>query len=83
MALLTLMKGSLAYGDDALLSEADFALEEGERVCLVGRNGTGKSTLLKLLAGEIELDQGRLIVRDGLRVQRLAQDPPQDSSGTV
>lgn len=83
MALLTLMKGSLAYGDDALLSEADFALEEGERVCLVGRNGTGKSTLLRLLAGEIELDQGRLIVRDGLRVQRLAQDPPQDSSGTV
>lgn len=83
MALLTLMKGSLAYGDDALLSEADFALEEGERVCLVGRNGTGKSTLLKLFAGEIELDQGRLIVRDGLKVQRLAQDPPLDATGTV
>lgn len=83
MALLTLMKGSLAYGDDALLSEADFALEEGERVCLVGRNGTGKSTFLKLLAGEIELDLGRLIIRDGLKVQRLAQDPPLDATGSV
>lgn len=83
MALLTLMKGSLAYGDDALLAEADFAVEEGERVCLVGRNGTGKSTLLKLLAGEIELDQGRLIVREGLKVQRLAQDPPLDATGSV
>lgn len=83
MALITLMKGFLAYGDDSLLQDADFALEEGERVCLVGRNGTGKSTLMKLLAGEIELDAGRMIVKDGLRVNRLAQDPPQDSTGTV
>ena len=83
MALITLTKGFLAYGDDSLLQDADFALEEGERVCLVGRNGTGKSTLMKLLAGEIELDAGRMIVKDGLRVNRLAQDPPQDSTGTV
>lgn len=83
MALVTLLEGSLAFGDDALLSKADFALEEGERVCLVGRNGTGKSTLLKLFDHRLELDSGRLIFKDGLRVNRLEQDPPQDAVGTV
>ncbi|WP_308498547.1 ATP-binding cassette domain-containing protein [uncultured Anaerobiospirillum sp.] len=83
MALVTLLEGNLAFGDDALLSKADFALEEGERVCLVGRNGTGKSTLLKLFDHRIELDSGRLIFKDGLRVNRLEQDPPQDAKGTV
>ena len=83
MALITMMGGSLAYGDDALLQEADFALEEGERVCLVGRNGTGKSSLLKVLAGVTELDAGRIIFKDGLRINRLQQDPPQDATGTV
>ena len=83
MALVTLMEGSLAYGDDALLSKADFALEEGERVCLVGRNGTGKSTLLKLFDGQIELDEGRIVFKEGLKVNRLAQDPPQNAQGTV
>lgn len=83
MALVTLLEGNLAFGDDALLSKADFALDEGERVCLVGRNGTGKSTLLKLFDQRIELDSGRLIFKDGLRVNRLEQDPPQDAKGTV
>lgn len=83
MALITMMEGSLAYGDDALLSGADFALEEGERVCLVGRNGTGKSTLLKVMAGMVELDQGRLVFKDGLKINRLQQDPPQDAAGDV
>ena len=72
MALITMMGGSLAYGDDAL-----------ERVCLVGRNGTGKSSLLKVLAGVTELDAGRIIFKDGLRINRLQQDPPQDATGTV
>lgn len=83
MALITLLDGSLAYGDDALLDHADFSLEEGERVCLVGRNGTGKSTLLKLFAQNIELDQGRMVIKEGLKINRLAQDPPQDATGTV
>lgn len=83
MALITLMEGSLAFGDDALLSQADFALEEGERVCLVGRNGTGKSTLLKLFDRQIELDGGRMVCKEGLKINRLAQDPPQDAQGTV
>lgn len=83
MALITLMEASLAFGDDALLSKADFALEEGERVCLVGRNGTGKSTLLKLFDRQLDLDSGRLIMKDGLRINRLAQDPPVDAKGTV
>ena len=68
MALITMMGGSLAYGDDALLQEADFALEEGERVCLVGRNGTGKSSLLKVLAGVTELDAGPIIEQDIVRI---------------
>lgn len=83
MALITLMEGSLAFGDDALLSQADFALEEGERVCLVGRNGTGKSTLLKLFDRQIELDGGRMVCKEDLKINRLAQDPPQDAQGTV
>lgn len=83
MALITLMEGSLAFGDDALLSQADFALEEGERVCLVGRNGTGKSTLLKLFDRQIELDGGRMVCKEGLKINRLAQDPPQAAQGTV
>lgn len=83
MALITLMEASLAFGDDALLSKADFALEEGERVCLVGRNGTGKSTLLKLFDRQLELDSGRLVMKEGLKINRLAQDPPLDASGTV
>lgn len=78
-----MMEGSLAFGDDAILSKADFALEENERVCLVGRNGTGKSTLLKLFNQQIELDSGRIVMKDGLRINRLDQDPPLDATGTV
>lgn len=83
MALITMLEGSLAFGDDAILSKADFALEENERVCLVGRNGTGKSTLLKLFNQQIELDSGRIVMKDGLRINRLDQDPPLDATGTV
>lgn len=83
MALITLLEGDLAYGDDALLSKAEFSLEEGERVCLVGRNGTGKSTLLKLFDRQIDLDGGRIVIKEGLRINRLQQDPPQYAEGTV
>lgn len=83
MAILTLMQGSLAYGDDALLDKADFSIEEGERVCLLGRNGTGKSTLLKVFAGLTNIDDGRLIIKQGLKIARLMQDPPLDIHGTA
>lgn len=83
MALLTINNGLLAYGDHPLLDHADFALQENERVCLVGRNGAGKSTLMKVLAGEVQLDDGKLTVTQDVVVSRLEQDPPRNQEGTV
>ncbi|NBC48586.1 MAG: ATP-binding cassette domain-containing protein [Gammaproteobacteria bacterium] len=76
MSLLSLRGVSLSYGQPALLDGVDLDIGPGERACLIGRNGTGKSTLLKLIAGEIEPDSGSLWRRDGLRVARLAQEAP-------
>ncbi len=83
MALLTIHNGLLAFGDHPLLDNADFALQENERVCLVGRNGAGKSTLMKVLAKEIQLDDGKLQVTQDVVVSRLEQDPPRNEQGTV
>ena len=83
MALISLLEAKLAYGDDLLLDNADFVLEEGEKICLLGRNGTGKSTLLKVFAGLNALDDGRLIIKQGLNIARLEQDPPQNTEGTA
>ena len=60
MALMTLLNGQLAFGHVALLDHADFALETRERVGLIGRNGAGKSSLLKILAGLERADDGDL-----------------------
>ena len=60
MSLITLLDAHLAYGDKPLLDGARFALQAGERVGLIGRNGTGKSTLLKVIAGALQLDDGEL-----------------------
>lgn len=78
MAYLTLKNIQLAFGGPALLDNAQFSLERGERVCLIGRNGEGKSTLLKLIAGEINADAGEVILQNGLRIAMLAQDVPMD-----
>src|SRR5438132_1036761 len=75
MPLLTLANADLAYGDLPLLDRASFALEERERIGLIGRNGTGKSSLLGVLAGHIALDDGELKMRDGLRVVLVPQEP--------
>ncbi|MBH9738952.1 ABC transporter ATP-binding protein [Vibrio navarrensis] len=83
MALLTIHNGQLAFGDHPLLDKADFALQENERVCLVGRNGAGKSTLMKVLAGEIQMDDGKIQITQDVVVSRLEQDPPRNESGTV
>jgi ATP-binding cassette subfamily F protein uup len=75
MPLLTLLDAELAYGDLPLLDRASFAMEAGERIGLIGRNGTGKSSLLGVIAGAVALDDGELKKRDGLRIAMVEQEP--------
>jgi ATP-binding cassette subfamily F protein uup len=75
MPILTLDKGCLAFGHVALLDHADFQVDDGERIALIGRNGSGKSSLLRALAGEGALDDGTVWRRDGLRVAYVTQEP--------
>ena len=83
MSLIVLSDACLAFGHVDLLSHADFSLVENERVGLIGRNGTGKSSLLKILAGQQQADSGELQLRQGLRVAFLAQEPVLNASATV
>ena len=71
MALMTLRNITLAFGGPPLLDGVNLQIEPGERLCLVGRNGTGKSTLMKLLNGELQADSGELVRDQGLKVARL------------
>lgn len=75
MALITLSDAHLAYGDLPLLDEAALSIEPGERVGLIGRNGTGKSSLLSVLAGRQLLDDGQIQRQDGLIVHYVEQEP--------
>ena len=75
MPLLTLANAELAYGDVPLLDRASFAMDAGERIGLIGRNGTGKSSLLGILAGSVALDDGKLQKNDGLRIAHVPQEP--------
>jgi ATP-binding cassette subfamily F protein uup len=75
MPLLTLADAQLAYGELPLLDRAAFAMEAGEHIGLIGRNGTGKSSLLGVIAGTAALDDGELRKRDGLRVALVEQEP--------
>jgi ATP-binding cassette subfamily F protein uup len=75
MALLTLSNAHLAFGHVALLDGAALSVDAGERIGLIGRNGTGKSSLLKILAGLEQPDDGLLQVQQGLRMAYVAQEP--------
>ena len=75
MALLTLLDAQLAFGHVPLLDHADFVLAAGERVGLIGRNGSGKSSLLRILAGLERADDGELQVQQGLRMAYVQQEP--------
>jgi ATP-binding cassette subfamily F protein uup len=77
MSLLRFDEVSLEFGDLKILSEAGFSIETGERVCLIGRNGAGKSTTLKLISGELEPDRGEIVRSEGLVVSQLAQTLPE------
>jgi ATP-binding cassette subfamily F protein uup len=83
MALITLLDTQLAFGHVALLDHADFSLEAGERVGLIGRNGAGKSSLLKILAGLEQADDGTLQVQQGLTIAYVPQEPAFDATHTV
>jgi len=79
MAYITLRDVQLAFGGPSLLDGANFNLERGERVCLIGRNGEGKSTLLKLIEGSLLPDSGEVSLQNGITISMLAQDVPMDS----
>jgi ATP-binding cassette subfamily F protein uup len=83
MPLLRLDKVSLAFGHHALLDHVDFEIRRGERVCLVGRNGEGKSSLMRVITGEIAPDDGERWLRPAMRVAHLAQEVSADTSNTV
>jgi len=75
MTLVTLRDAELAYGDFPLLDQAQLSVQDGERIGLIGRNGTGKSTLLKVIMGLATLDDGAIERRDGLRIAFVEQEP--------
>ncbi|KPJ96094.1 MAG: ABC transporter ATP-binding protein [Gammaproteobacteria bacterium SG8_11] len=83
MPLIKLENASLAFGHVPLLDKADLQIDAGERVCLVGRNGVGKSTLLRVLNKTINLDEGEVWQQPHLRIAYLEQDVPPDESLTV
>ena len=79
MAQIRLRGISLAFGPDKLLDDAELVINQGERVAVLGRNGQGKSTLLKVLHGEIEPDEGERVISDGVKIARLQQEVPSGS----
>jgi len=83
MSLLQLNAVSLGYGGPLLLERVDLAVEPGERIALIGRNGTGKSSLLHIMSGELAPDDGEVVRADGLRVARLDQSVPEALAGSV
>ena len=83
MALLGLQDVSIAFGGPPVLDRARFALERGERVCLLGRNGAGKSTIMKLLDGTMRPNGGEVVRQTGVSVTRLEQEVPDDVEGST
>jgi ATP-binding cassette subfamily F protein uup len=83
MSLVRLDEISLAYGEQKLLTSVDFEIEAGERVCLIGRNGTGKTTLFRLITGTAQPDSGTIQYRNGLVISTLAQELPESLESTV
>ena len=75
MAILSIEKASLAFGHHPLLDEVSFSLEQGDKVGLIGRNGAGKSSLLKAVAGTVHLDDGRIVFQDNIKTAWVPQEP--------
>src|SRR5690554_1992097 len=83
MALITIENAALHYGLQVLLDDVNLVLEKGQRWCLIGRNGAGKSSFLKSIAGQVTLDGGRIITDKSVRIAMLAQDLPEPDGRTV
>jgi ATP-binding cassette subfamily F protein uup len=83
MPILSAQNILLRFGGPPLLDNVSFDIEAGDRICLVGRNGEGKSTLLKVLTGEMETNSGEIVKKTGLRVSRMIQEIPAHLDGTV
>ena len=83
MALLGMQDVSIAFGGPPVLERARFTIERGERVCLLGRNGAGKSTIMKLLDGTMSPNTGDVVRQTGVSVSRLEQDVPSDIHGST
>lgn len=83
MALITLEKANIAFGHHLLLDEVNFSIEKGDKVALIGRNGTGKSTLLKVLSGNMALDTGTIKIQEGSKVVYVAQEPELNPNLTI
>ena len=81
--LLSLHDVTLAFGGDSVLEGVSLNLESGMRACVTGRNGEGKSTLLKVIAGRLEPDRGEIVRAPGLKTAFLEQEVPRDRPGTV
>jgi len=83
VALITLRNIGLAFGGPPLFDGITLQIEAGDRLCLLGRNGTGKSTLLKLISGELPPEQGEIARQQGLKVALVSQEAPPGISGSV
>ena len=83
MPVITLRNAELAYGLHPLLDRANLSIDDGERVGLIGRNGTGKSSLLQAIAGKIVLDDGEVARQDGLRIVLVEQEPGLPPAATL
>ncbi len=83
MSLIQLLKVDFSIGGPLLLDGIDLTITANERVCIVGRNGEGKSTLMRLLAGELHADDGQIRMQNGVVMARMAQEVPQDITGNV
>ena len=83
MELIRIAQGELAFGEDSILDKANLTIKTGERVCLVGKNGAGKSSLMKVLMGKQNLDDGQILMSSNIKLAMLEQDPPESSDMSV
>ena len=83
MALISLQDITLAFGGPLVFDQINLQLERGERVAMLGRNGVGKTTLMKVMAGQVEIDGGEIIYQKNIKITHLPQEVPNDLTGTV